>query len=99
MVNDFNNRIESQRKLLHVVNSTSWPVEQLFSLSDGSIRRWILANSLEINSKVVVLVFRASEILSFLANMSQEQITSDYQLRSQDFSLVIEEMRTELFKS
>ncbi|MGP5328429.1 hypothetical protein [Pseudomonas helleri] len=88
---EFNNRIEAQRTILHVVNSKSW-VEQLFGLSSGAIDRWTRANGLSVDDLLVVAVYDAAGKLFFLANKSQEQITDEYKLLSQTIERLIKKI-------
>lgn len=77
-MSEFVNRISAQRMILQLVNQGVSTSEELFGLSKKAIERWILKNHLESNSRMVSLVFRASEKLFFLANKSQEQISDEY---------------------
>jgi hypothetical protein len=96
MVSDFNNRIEAQRDILRVVNSRTWPIEQLYALSDGAIQRWIMINHIDAKSEIASLVVNAGDALNFLANQSQEQVSGEYQMRSKEFSLVLEKVKLEI---
>jgi hypothetical protein len=80
MEHEFNNRITAQRKLLNIINKKSWPGENLFGFSDKAIDRWVQANQLNPQAKIVRVVVAVSEKLFFLANKSQEQISEQYQL-------------------
>ncbi|WP_116895789.1 hypothetical protein ACTACG_17180 [Pseudomonas syringae] len=88
---EFNNRIEAQRTILHVVNSKSW-VEQLFGLSTGAIDRWVRTNGLSTDEPLVVAVYDAAGKLFFLANKSQEQVTEEYKLLSQTIEALIKKI-------
>jgi hypothetical protein len=96
MASDFNNRIEAQRDVLTAVNSRTWPVEQLYALSDGAIQRWIIANHIEAKSEIASLVIVAGDALNFLANKSQEQVSDEYKMRSQEFSLILHRVKLEI---
>ncbi len=98
MASDFNNRMDAQRNALKAVNSHAWPVEQLYALSDGAIQRWIMVNRIDVASEIASLVTRAGDALHFLANRSQEQVSSEYQMQSQEFSLVLEKMKLEILQ-
>lgn len=76
---EFNTRINAQRNILRVVNSKK-RAEDLFGLSRKTIDRWILANQLDGASNLVCLVRNAADKLFFLANMSQEQVSDEYTL-------------------
>lgn len=88
---EFNNRIEAQRTILHVVNGKSW-VEQLFGLSGGAIDRWVRMNGLSTDEPLVVAVYDAASKLFFLANKSQEQVTDEYKLLSQTIEALIKKI-------
>lgn len=88
---EFNNRIEAQRTILHVVNSKSW-VEQLFGLSGGAIDRWVRTNGLSTDEPLVVAVYDGASKLFFLANKSQEQVTEEYKLLSQTIETLIKKI-------
>ena len=96
MTVDFSNRIVAQRDFLRVVNSRAWPIEQLYALSEGAIRRWIMINRIETRSPIASLVSGATDALQFLANQSQEQITEEYRMRSQEFSTILEKAKMEM---
>ncbi|MGF6770617.1 hypothetical protein P3T18_003096 [Paraburkholderia sp. GAS199] len=80
-MSEFNNRIDAQRSILHVVNSGHWE-EELFGLSRGSIDRWMRINKIAPSNELAQAVYEAADKLFFLANKSQEQITEEYQLLS-----------------
>jgi len=74
-MSEFVSRMAAQRRVLHAVNLRKWPREELFGLSRKSIDRWIFANGISGDSRLVALVEAASAKLYFLANRSQEQIS------------------------
>lgn len=82
---EFNNRIAAQRDILRIVNSARWR-EELYGISSGALNRWMLVNSIEADSKLAALLFEAASKLFFLANKSQEQVTDEYKLRSNEVS-------------
>lgn len=84
-MSEFNNRIAAQREILLGVNTRNWK-EELFGLSSGAIDRWINVNSLEVDSSLVKLIRQAAAKLFFLSNKSQEQVTEDYRLLSEEVS-------------
>ena len=65
-------------------------------MSSGALDRWVQANSLDRSSRLVRLLLEAAGKLFFLANKSQEQITAEYQLRSDEVSGLTEEIRIEI---
>ena len=95
-MSEFNNRIDVQRQILRLVNRSAWPMEPLCGLSGGAIDRWIARNALDSNAPLVELIRSAAAQLFFLANQSQEQITDEYQLRSQRISVLVTEIATQM---
>jgi len=91
---EFNNRIDAQRRILKLVNNTQRK-EALFGLSAKAIERWILSNQLDQHSRLVVLVHQAAEKLFFLANRSQEQISEEYKLLSQEIASIAKNIAVE----
>lgn len=81
-MNEFNNRIDAQRSILHSVNMAVRD-EELFGLSSKAIERWVSVNRLDPTSNLVRLVRAAAEQLFFLANKSQEQVTNEYKLKTE----------------
>lgn len=96
MQHEFNDRIAAQRAILKVVNANSWKAEDLFGLSHKSIERWVSVNRLDPNSRLIDLVKEASKKLFFLANKSQEQITSEYERTSSEVSSIRDAIEVEL---
>ena len=84
-MSEFNNRIAAQREILICINHRGWE-EELFGLSSGAIDRWMNVNRLEPNTTLVVLVRQAADKLFFLSNKSQEQITEEYKILSNEVS-------------
>jgi hypothetical protein len=95
-MNEFNNRIAAQRHVLQLVNRTKLQREELFGLSSKAIERWILANLINPESRLVQLVKEASAKLFFLANKSQEQITEEYKTMSAEIAAIAKEIEMEL---
>lgn len=87
-MDEFNNRIDAQRKILEVVNGSRLQKEELFSLSAKAIERWISVNQIDPSSRLVELLLTASKKLFFLANKSQEQITEEYRSVSSEISAI-----------
>ena len=79
-MSEFQNRIEAQRRVLAIVNSSKGFSEQLLGLSAKSLERWARVNSLAVNDPILGKLTEISASLFFLASKSQEQITEDYQL-------------------
>ena len=95
-MNEFNNRVEAQRQILRLVNQNVWVKEELFGLSTKAIERWVSANRVDPESRVVQLVVAASSKLFFLANKSQEQISPEYQAASSEISTFAAEIELEV---
>ena len=91
-MDEFQNRMKAQREILNIVNGYQLR-EELCGLSEQAISRWATANELGANAKVVTILKRVAELLSFLATKSQEQITDEYRARMEDVSLVIKKLR------
>lgn len=94
-MNEFNNRISAQREILQVVNKRPQD-EELFGLSGKAIDRWIVANRVDTESRLVQLIRAAADKLFFLANKSQEQITEDYQILSAEISFLHKKINQEV---
>jgi hypothetical protein len=94
--NEFSGRIAAQRRLLQIVNQRQWSREQLFGLSKLAIERWVTTNQLDTNARLVRLVFETSERLFFLANKSQEQISTEYGAMMQEVNSLISEIAVQL---
>ncbi|WP_161905616.1 hypothetical protein [Pseudomonas sp. L13] len=80
---EFNNRIDAQREILNLVNNKGWG-EELFGLSSGAIDRWVRVNGIDRSSDLSRLVYESASKLFFLANKSQEQVTDEYRLLSNE---------------
>ncbi|MNK86671.1 hypothetical protein D3C87_1065890 [compost metagenome] len=93
---EFNNRIDAQRNILRIVNKCSWRAEGLSGLSNKAIDRWMLANQIDVTSRLAELIRAAGRALFFLANKSQEQVTDEYKHRSQEVVAITNEIATEL---
>ena len=92
---EFNNRIAAQREILFAVNSARWR-EELYGMSSGALDRWVRANGVDRQSKLMQLLEEAALKLFFLANKSQEQITDEYRTRSSEVSWLTQEIRREI---
>jgi hypothetical protein len=78
------------------VNDGRWLHESLFGLSSKAIERWVLANRLDPDCRLVRLIYLASEKLYFLANKSQEQVTEEYETLSKSFDSVLSAVEVEM---
>lgn len=95
-MSDFSNRIDAQRSILRIVNRRVSQVEELSGLSSKAISRWMLANQIDTNSRLATLIRDAGQALFFLANKSQEQVTDEYQHRSQEVFAITKEIDIEI---
>jgi len=95
-MNEFNNRIDAQRRILQIVNKVRWQAEELSGLSKKSIDRWILVNQIDASTRLVELIRAAGGTLFFLANKSQEQVSDDYKHRAQEVSAITSAILTEI---
>jgi len=77
-MDEFLNRIDAQRKVLAIINSKRG-IEPLFGLSRAAIERWAAANGVSNDNLVCEKLFELAKKLSFLANRSQQQVSSEYQ--------------------
>lgn len=91
---EFNNRISAQREILKAVNALHWR-EELFGLAGMAIDRWMLSNQIDSTSRLAMLVREAGAKLFFLANRSQEQITSDYKILSAEVESILQKITSE----
>jgi hypothetical protein len=83
-MNEFNNRVAAQRQILQLVNRKNWGKEELFGLSSKAIDRWISVNRIDPEAKLVKLIETVSSRLFFLANKSQEQVSEEYRMASNE---------------
>jgi hypothetical protein len=95
-MNSFNDRMSAQRAILRLVNSHHWPREELHGLSSKTIDRWVLANGLDVRSRIVAAVVTASDKLFFLANKSQEHVTDQYRAVSKELALLAGQIEEEV---
>jgi hypothetical protein len=94
-MSEFKNRMAAQRAILSVVNSRPRR-EELFGLSNKAIARWATSNGVSQDSRLHQLIESASSTLFFLANKSQEQISEDYRLASNEIASLAEEIDREI---
>lgn len=95
-MSEFNNRIAAQRAILHTVNQGDSFTEELFGLSRKAIDRWILANHIDSDSRLVRLINEASGKLFFLANKSQEQVSEEYKAVSTEIEHLYKMIEVEI---
>lgn len=83
-MSEFSDRISAQRNILRKVNARRWEKEALLGLSSKAIERWVVVNRIEEKSALVRYVTTAADKLFFLANKSQEQISDEYRMVSEE---------------
>ncbi len=80
-MDEFVDRMSTQRHVLNAVNSSLVARECLFGLSSIAIDRWAAANQIGPTSDLVISLKRVSAELFFMATRSQEPVSSQYELR------------------
>lgn len=83
-MDEFNNRIDAQRQVLETVNQHEGFNEELCGLSRKALERWLSVNRMEPNCEVAMTLFQISSKLFFLSSKSQEQVTEEYRLLSDE---------------
>jgi len=91
-MNEFLNRVNTQRQILQIVNKKLSNFEPLYSLSDKAIRHWADINDQAHSSELISLLSKLSDKLFFLANKSQEQVTNDYLELSREVQTLINKL-------
>lgn len=76
-MDEFNNRINAQRRVLSVINSNV-VTEPLFGLSRKAIERWLNENHVLHTEMIASKLFEVAAELAFLATKSQQQVTEEY---------------------
>lgn len=99
MQHEFNNRISAQRAILRVLNEKNQESEDLFGLSSKAIERWVSVNRMDPNSKLVGMVREAAGKLFFLANRSQQQISDEYRMVSDEIEALRDAIATEVTRN
>lgn len=92
-MSDFLNRIEVQRRVIKLVNSSNLQY-QITGLSLSSIKKWAHDNKIEENSDIYNHLLLISSKLFFLSNKSQEQISEDYKMASIDVNECVNKLET-----
>ncbi|WP_397600539.1 hypothetical protein [Silvanigrella sp.] len=94
---EFNKRSIIQRKFLKLINSSVLiKNEELYSLSEEAIERWIISNKINRENNIILLIYKASEKLQCIANKSQESITNGYNLAIEDIEIIYQTMFKEI---
>ncbi|OYX26008.1 MAG: hypothetical protein B7Z06_06365 [Flavobacteriales bacterium 32-35-8] len=96
-MNEFLNRIDAQRKVIKMINDNSFKFP-LVGLSTKSIDRWKRENEIKNDSSTLNLLIEISSKLFFLSNKSQEQITQDYKIKSNEVSELIDSLENKIKK-
>lgn len=81
-MDEFNNRMDTQRQVLRVINRRHQFEEELAGLSKKAIERWLNVSRQDPAGEVATILFQISSKLFFLSSKSQEQVTEEYQLLS-----------------
>lgn len=97
-MDEFLNRVNAQKKVLRLVNQIQWTGEQLISLNEKTIKRWVKTNHLLDEDAIVKAVWSCSELLFTLATRSQEQISEEYQNNETAFRMTIKTLESEVKK-
>lgn len=84
-MNEFQNRVSLQRKIITLINGKLCFNEPLASLSYGCIIRWKNNNHQVLPQTYEILLNLSNKVL-FLATKSQEQITDEYAFKSREAS-------------
>src|SRR5947209_6459539 len=95
-MNEFQNRMAAQRRILQLINRSDRQKEELFGLSRKAVDRWTIVNEIDPNAQIVSLIKAASGKLFFLANKSQEQISEDYRSVSREIEQLTGSIEAEL---
>lgn len=95
-MDEFNNRMDAQRRVLSVVNGRRRWREELCGLSLNAIERWTRINRCEHDGPVPTLLKEISKTLFFLATKSQEQVSEDYRKLSSDVASLTEDLEAVL---
>ena len=94
-MSEFNSRMAAQRRIVHLINGKSKGREELFGLSRQAIDRWIIANGIDAESRLVGLIKGAASRIACLATKSQEQVSEDYRALVQDIDTFAIQIETE----
>lgn len=95
-MNDFINRVDTQRQVLNLVNSRIRAREELFGLSEKAIGRWESANGLDPSQSLSIRLRELAMALQTLANKSQESVTDDYKAKAVRVHDLVESLRLEV---
>jgi len=95
-MNEFNDRMLAQRRVVQLVNHKDWDKEELFGLSTKAIDRWMTANYIDPSSRLVHLLRSVSKELLCLATKSQEQVSEDYRARSSRVGALTKSIEAEI---
>lgn len=87
-MSEFLNRIDTQRIVIKLVNKCDL-LFPLVGLSFNSLERWRVENKINKESEIYKSLFLISSKLFFLSNKSQEQITNEYKMKSEEVFQII----------
>jgi hypothetical protein len=91
-MDEFNSRIDAKRKVLQIVNNSESFTEELMDLSSKSINRWQLNNEIDKDSLITKKLRLIANDLFFLSNISQQQVSDNYILKSKEINEHIREL-------
>lgn len=91
-MDEFNSRIDAKRKVLQIINNVDFFSEELMDLSSNSINRWHLNNEIDKDSLITKKLKLIANDLFFLSNISQQQISENYLLKSKEINIHIKEL-------
>ncbi len=92
-MDEFNDRMQAQRKVLCIVNSHQLWREELCGLSQNAIERWASVNHCDQDGPSMTILKDISKSLFFLATKSQEQVSKEYQNLSSNVAKLTEELK------
>ena len=95
-MDQFNARMNAQRRVLTAVNNRPDWREELCGLSSKAINRWIRANQLREDDKIPILLVKISQTLFFLAVMSQDQVSDEFGNIAAEVASLTDDLETAL---
>jgi hypothetical protein len=92
-MDEFNNRIDTQRKALSIINGRVIN-EPLNGISKAAIDRWARVNNVSETHPAISQLLSIAESIFFLANQSQQQVTEEYKGKSVQVQKMLENLKT-----
>lgn len=96
---EFSSRVEAQRQILKVVNSRSWPEEQLFALTANAILRWASVNNVDTSTPLIKSLSSVSAQIFVMANHSDDPISGAYRLSVKTIATITEQLKEQISTS